>query len=293
MKICSFLPSATEILFALGLGDSVAGVTFECNYPPQARSKPVVVRAKLPHGLTAAEIDREVATFVSRGESLYRIDADKLREIQPALIVTQDLCYVCAASPDDLAAVLQTLSPRPRVLSLSPNTLQDVWNDILAVGDATGRSREAAALVASLETRVAKVAEEGKQRPPVRVLCLEWLDPPYAAGHWVPEMVAIAGGQDVLGIAGRPGFRVTWEQVLNTAAELVIVAPCGYDEEQARAELNSFHFPPGWEDLPAVRNGRVIPMDANSYFSCPGPRLAEGVELLADLLSSCLAGTAT
>lgn len=292
MKICSFLPSATEILFALGLDDSVAGVTFECNYPPQARSKPVVVHTKLPHGLTAAAIDREVARFVSRGESLYRIDPDKLRDIQPALIVTQDLCHVCAASSDDLSAILETLSPRPRVLSLSPNTLQDVWNDILVVGDATGRSREAEAVVSGLETRVAKVVEESKLRPPVRVLCLEWLDPPYAAGHWVPEMVAIAGGHDVLGVAGRPGFQVTWEQVLKTAAELVIVAPCGYDEEQARAELNQFRFPPGWEDLPAVRNGRVIPVDAHSYFSRPGPRLAEGLELLAGLLSSSLAGRA-
>ena len=289
MKICSFLPSATEILFALGLEDSVVGVTVECNYPPAARRKPVVVHTKLPPGLTAAEIDREVSSFVARGESLYRIDGGLLKSLQPDLIITQDLCQVCAASSDDLAAILQTHLPWCRVMSLNPHTLADVWNDILLVGEATGRRRQAEALVANIQSRLARVAQVSLRQPRLRVLFLEWLDPPYAAGHWVPEMVAMAGGKDVLGRVAKPGFRVSWEQVLQTRAEVVIVSPCGYDESQARAELEQFRFPTGWENLPAVRNGHVFPVDAQSYFARPGPRLGEGTELLAKIFSSLLA----
>jgi iron complex transport system substrate-binding protein len=285
MRICSLLPSATEMLFALGLGDSVVGVTFECNYPPEARSKPVIVSTRLPQGLTPAEIDREVSTLVAGGESLYRIDAEKLHSIKPELIVTQDLCHVCAASSDDLAAVLATFQTPPQVLSLNPHGLDDVWNDILLVGKATNRKREAQALVSNLRVRLSKVAGQGTGPSPSRVVCLEWLDPPFVAGHWVPEMVAMAGGCDVLGRAGQPSVRVTWQHVLGSAADFVFIMPCGCDENQTRAELKRFRFPEGWDALPAVKNGRVIPVSADSCFSRPGPRLAEGVELLAKFLS--------
>ncbi len=288
MKICSFLPSATEILFALGLDDSIVGVTFECNYPPRARSKRVVVNAKIPPGLSAAQIDEEVASYVARGESIYRIDADALREIQPDLIITQDLCHVCAASSDDLAAILESHLPHTKVMSLNPHNLEEVWNDILTVGDATGRWPQAEALVSDIQARMAKLRHETRRQPPLRVLFLEWLDPPYAAGHWVPEMVALAGGEDLLGVYNKPGFRVSWESVLRTQPDVVIVSPCGYDESQARAELNQFQFPEGWEDLPAVQLGHVFPVDAQSYFARPGPRLAEGTELLANIFSSLL-----
>src|SRR5256884_7614562 len=204
MRICSFLPSATEILFALGLGDSVVGVTFECDYPAEARSKAIVVYTKLPPGLPEREIDRQVNEFSSQGRSLYRLDADKLRRLKPDLIVTPDLCHVCAASPDDLAVVLGTLSPCPQVLALTPRTIADVWNDIITVGNATGRTAEATALVANLEQKIAQVRKHQSQSRP-RVLCLEWLDPPFAAGHWVPEMVELAGGVGVLGGAGGTG----------------------------------------------------------------------------------------
>lgn len=285
MRICSFLPSSTEILYALGLADSLASVTFECDYPPEARSKPIVVTSKLAHGLSPEEIDRAVNEFAARGESLYRLDTAKLKAIQPDLIITQDLCHVCAASPHDLAG-LPALEHAPRILSLRPQCLKDVWQDIVTVGEATGRQSEAAELVGDLEARVEhlrKLAAHKSSRP--RVLCLEWTNPPFIGGHWVPEMVEIAGGEDVLGKAGVPSFRVTWEQVVASRPEIILFMPCGYNAAKARDELKTFHFPTGWQDLPAVRAGCVYAVDANSYFSRPGPRLATGVEILFTLLN--------
>lgn len=285
MRICSFLPSSTEILYALGLGDSLAGVTFECDYPPEARSKPVVVTSKLAHGLSPEEVDRAVNEFAARGESLYRLDTEKLEAIQPDLIITQDLCHVCAASPHDLGAVLPFLAKPPRILSLRPQCLNDVWQDILTVGEATGRQTQARELVRQLEERIAKVeALNAKRASRPRVLCLEWTNPPFIGGHWVPEMVEIAGGEDVLGKAGLPSFRATWEQVVASRPEIILFMPCGYNAAQARDELKALRFPTGWQDLPAVRAGRVYAVDANSYFSRPGPRLATGVEILLTLL---------
>jgi iron complex transport system substrate-binding protein len=286
MRICSFLPSSTEIVYALGLEDSLAGVTFECDYPAEARQKPVVVHTKLPHGLSPEEIDRQVNEFAARGESLYRLDLEKLQEIQPDLIITQDLCHVCAASPHDLGAVLPNLPKPPRVLSLQPHCLDDVWQDIVKVGQATGRELEAIRLVAELKGRITRVrtlaAQSSLRRP--RVLCLEWVNPPFIAGHWVPEMVALAGGEDVLGKAGVPSYRATWEQVNASQPEIILFMPCGYAAAQACNEVEAFRFPEGWRDLPAVRDGRVYAVDATSYFSRPGPRLAEGLEILLSVI---------
>ncbi len=283
MRICSFLPSATEILYALNLGESVAGITFECNHPPEAARKPVVVRTRLPHGLSAGEIDRTVNEFMSRGESLYQIDVEALRTIQPDLIVTQDLCRVCAASPGDLSSALAVLPRAPQVLSLNPRTLGDVWKDIRAVGEAADRGAEAEALVVTLERRVGAVEQAVRSQSRPKALCLEWLDPPFVAGHWVPEMVERAGGTDVMGQLGEPGFRSSWEKALASQAEVVVVMPCGYDLEQTMKELKSFPFPTGWDNLPAVRQQRVFAVDPSSYFSRPGPRLATGVEILGHL----------
>ena len=285
MRICSFLPSSTELVYALGLGDSLAGVTFECDYPPEARQKPVVVHSKLEHGLSAREIDRKVNEFAARGESLYRLDVEKLRAIQPDLIITQDLCHVCAASPADLGALLPQLSPAPRVLSLRPRRLADVWQDILTVGNATGRLTQATALVEEIEKRmehVKRLAEKSSSRP--RVACLEWVDPPFIAGHWVPEMVKIAGGEDLLGRAGEPSYRATWEQILTSKPEIIIFMPCGYSAAQAAAEVAAMTFPPAWSEVPAVRTGDVYAVDATSYFSRPGPRLVDGLEILLNLI---------
>ncbi len=281
LRICSFLPSATEILFALGLGESVAGVTFECDYPPEARTREVVVRTRLPETSDPAEIDRLVNEFVARGESLYRVEMDRLAKIQPDLIVTQDLCRVCAASPGDFDQSLRLLTRAPQVLTLNPHTLEDVWNDILTVGQATGCRAAAEHLVAALWQSVAKVegAVQGAKRP--RVLCLEWLAPPFVAGHWVPEMVERAGGRDVLGRTGEPGYRTTWERIRESAPEVVVLMPCGYHLPQVVEDFRRFKFPAGWNALPAVQEGRVFATDASSYFSRPGPRLARGVEILA------------
>jgi iron complex transport system substrate-binding protein len=285
MRICSLLPSATEILFALGLGDNVAGVTHECDFPPQAKQKQVVVRSRLPHNLEPAEIDRHVSEFLTRGESLYSVDLEALRAIGPDLVITQDLCHVCAASAGDLAVALAGLPQQPRALSLTPHNLAEVWNSIRAVGEATGRAAKARALVAELERRVVAVeqAVSGAAECP-RVVCMEWLDPPYAAGHWVPEMVARAGGREALGRAGEPSSRVHWEGILSLQPEVILVMPCGYHLEQVVEEFARTELPAGWENLSAVRKGRVYAVDASSYFSRPGPRLATGVEILAHVL---------
>lgn len=290
MRICSLIPSATETLFAIGAGECVAGVTFECDFPAEARLKRVIVRTRLTATHNPAEIDRQVNEFVSRGESLYEIDAEMLKEIQPDLIITQDLCHVCAASPGDLASVLAKLQKSPAVLSLDPQSLADVWNDIQKVGEATRRSRQATELVSELKNRVEKVRQataRAAARP--RVVCLEWVDPPFVAGHWVPEMVAIAGGVDVLGDAAKPGVRTTWSEVLAVRPEVIVVMPCGYDLRHTLEEFNRMALPEGWESLPAVVNDRVYAVDGSAYFSRPGPRLAGGVEILAGILHPELA----
>lgn len=284
MRIVSLLPSATEILFALGLGDSVVGVSHECDFPAQARSRRVVIRSRIPHGAQPSEIDRLVREFVARGESLYSVDADALRELAPDVIVTQDLCHVCAASPDDLAGALSFLQPQPQIISLNPHNLADVSRDILTVGDVTGRSEAARALVAQFEARITAVANAVShitQRP--KVVCLEWLVPFYAGGHWIPEMVERAGGRDVLARPGDRSLHIHVEDVIAAAPDIILVMPCGYDTDQATAEYSAMQFPAEWHSIPAVRQARVFALDANGYFSRPGPRLADGVETLAHI----------
>lgn len=273
------------MLFALGVGDSIAGVTHECDFPPEAAGKRVVVWPRISGSLSQAEIDRLVSEYMARQESLYSIDAAAMKEIEPDLVVTQDLCHVCAASPDDLGAALAGLSRAPQVLSLTPQTLLDIWGDIRRVGEATGRTARAEEVVRELRKRVAAVEQAiagAPARP--RTVCLEWLDPPYACGHWVPEMVAFAGGQEMLGKVGQPSFRVRWEDVLAAQPEVIVITLCGYNLAQVEEQFAQFVPPPGWQELPAVRSGRVFCVDATSYFSRPGPRLADGVEILARIL---------
>jgi iron complex transport system substrate-binding protein len=281
MKICSLLPSGTEILFALGLGDQVAGVSHECDFPPEAKSKTVLIKSRISHTQSAAAIDWEVREFLERGESLYSIDFELLRAIQPDIIVTQDLCHVCAATPDDLGAALAHLERQPRVLTLNPHSLADVCSDIHTLGEATGRVEQANAVVDEFERGIANAERSvaGLDRP--RVLCLEWLDPPYVAGHWVPEMVERAGGIDVLGHAGKPSFRVDWDTALAARPGVIVIMPCGYSLATAEAEFRNTQLPRGWENLPAVRDGRVFVVEASGYFSRPGPRLTAGMAVLA------------
>lgn len=285
MRICSLVPSATETLFALGAEDLVAGVTFECDFPPEASEKRIVVRTRLRNSSNAADIDRQVSNFVSRGESLYEVDRDAIEAIQPDLIITQNLCHVCAASPGDLAFALQVLPQTPEILSLDPKSLADVWSDIVRIGEAVGLGREAKRVVQELKYRTAAV-ERAVEQSPVRprVACIEWLDPPFIAGHWVPEMVVCAGGVDAMATAGGPAFRTTWDAVAKAEPEVIFVMPCGYDLGHTVEEFSHVDLPDAWDSLPAVRNGRVFAVDGSGYFSRPGPRLAGGVEVMANVI---------
>jgi iron complex transport system substrate-binding protein len=286
MRIVSLLPSATEILYALGVGDQVVGITHECDFPPEVAGKPALIKPRVDPTAAPAEIDRQVSELVARGESIYAVDADLLASLAPDLIVTQDLCHVCAASPDDLATALSRFSRPPRVLTLTPHSLDDVWQDIIRTGDATKARQRAEALAEKLKAKVQAVAS-GITRAHVRprVACLEWLDPFYVGGHWVPEMVAMAGGDDVLGRAGYPSFKVSADDIAQSNADVILVMLCGYDANRNAAEFKSAKIPPNWKNLPAVRDRRIFAVDANSHFSRPGPRLADGVELLAHLFN--------
>jgi iron complex transport system substrate-binding protein len=284
MRIVSLLPSATEILYALGLGESVVGVTHECDFPPEAARNPALIKPRVDPHAPPAEIDRQVSDLVRRGESIYAIDAGLLAALKPDLIVTQDLCHVCAASPDDLATALARFQNPPRVLTLTPHSLEDVWQDIERVGYATKMSKAAEALSTQLRRRVACTASAVARvthRP--RVLCLEWLEPLYVAGHWVPEMVSRAGGNDVLGLSGKPSFRVTANEVSDTDAEVILIMLCGYSAAKNAAQFSAMPLPQSWTRLPALRERKIFALDANGYFSRPGPRLAEGVEILAHI----------
>ncbi|HXM98866.1 MAG TPA: cobalamin-binding protein [Candidatus Dormibacteraeota bacterium] len=284
MRIVSLLPSATEILFALGFDSEIVGVSHECDYPPRAKTKNVVIHSRIPHDASPLEIDTLVSEYVSRGESLYAVDADMLENLQPDLIITQDLCHVCAASPDDLAAALARFEKRPEVLCLNPQDLGDVWRDILWVAEETGRGPRGKALLRSIGEKLGaiEIATCNMSRRP-RVALLEWLQPFYVGGHWVPEMIHCAGGDDVLGRVRTPSFRVLVENVIEAAPDFLLIAPCGYDAQQALDEYRTLAFPAEWSSVPAVRNDHVYALNANSYFSRPGPRLIAGTETLAHL----------
>lgn len=285
-RIVSFLPSATEMVCALGLGDRLMGVTHECDYPPEIASKPVVVRNVLPiESMSQSEIDVAVTQRLRDGLSLYRVDEALMRQIGPDLIVTQDLCQVCAPSGNEVSQLLKVLPSNPQILWLTPKCLEQIFDNLRELGAATGRLATAETLIADGRARLEKVeatARTASSRP--RVFCMEWMDPVYCCGHWVPEMVRIAGGSDQLGREGSDSVRVRWEDVLQWKPEVLIVMPCGFGLEKAADQARMLTSYPGWADLPAVRNGRVYAVDANSYFARPGPRVVEGTELLAHLL---------
>jgi iron complex transport system substrate-binding protein len=284
MRIVSLLPSATEIVFVLGLDREIVGVSHECDFPPRARTKAVVIHSRIPHDASPSEIDRLVSEYVHRGESLYAVDAEVMEALAPDLIVTQDLCHVCAASPDDLATALARFDRRPEVLCLNPQDLGDVWRDILWVGEETCRGPQAETLLKRIGARLGALEQQlplSANRP--RVAFLEWLQPFYVGGHWVPEMIHMAGGIDVMGKARTPSFRVHLQNIVEAEPEILLIAPCGYSARQGREEYRSLDFPEQWNAMPAVRNGRVYALEASSYFSRPGPRLTTGVEALAKL----------
>jgi len=292
-RIVSFLPSATEMVCALGLSDALVGITHECDYPPEVKSKPVVVRNVLPiESMNQSEIDRAVAERLRDGQSLYQIDDELLRELAPDLILTQNLCQVCAPSGNEVSQVLKALPHAPQILWLTPQSLGEIFENLRELGAATGRLVEAERLINNCRARLEQLATETcklSTRP--RVFCMEWLDPVYACGHWVPEMVKIAGGVDELGRDCGESVRISWEELTEYAPEVLIIMPCGFNLQQTMKQVRQ-HFGPYSSpithssllfDLPAVRDGRVYAVDANSYFARPGPRVVEGMELLAHL----------
>lgn len=293
MRICTLLPSATETAFALGLGDSVVAVSHECDFPAAAREKRVVVRGSIDSdNSTSREIDDLVRQRLSEGEGLYSLDLELLRRINPDLIITQGLCDVCAVGYDDVMAAAGSLRPPARVLSLSPGSLGEVLSDIARVGNATGTPERAEALVDTLRERVERVAGGvPRDRPRPKVACLEWLDPLYAAGHWVPEMVELAGGMDVLAAKHEPSARVSMETLVEAAPEVMVLMPCGFDESRTRKEWEPLKDLPEWRGIPAVANGRVFAVDGSKYFNRPGPRLVDGLEILARLIHPEQPGT--
>ena len=285
MRIASLLPSATEIVCTLGLADCLVGVSHECDYPANAVADlPRLTRSAISHGLSSAEIDAAVSALLRRGASLYTVEEERLAALNPDLLITQELCDVCAVSYDDVCRIAQRIPSRPQVVSLTPPDLNGIFADIETIAAATNVKQRGQKLIENLRQRLDCVAETVKNRPRPRVFLLEWLDPPFAAGHWAPEMIALAGGQEVLGQAGEPSFRVTWPQVMAAAPEVILLAPCGYSQPQAAAEWAALPKPAGWDQLPAVQQRRVYALDANSYCSRPAPRVVDGVEKLAALL---------
>jgi iron complex transport system substrate-binding protein len=285
-RIVSFLPAATEMVFALGAGGQLAGITHECDYPSEVKAKPVVVRPVLPlETMSLREIDVAVAARIGSGASLYTVDENLLSALRPDLILTQNLCQVCAPSGNDLASALKLLHPTPDILWMSPHSLAGIFENIRELGQALGLSREADAFVEQGRRRLATVADRAAQastRP--RIFCMEWADPVYCAGHWVPEMVDLAGGRDELARRGTDSVRMAWADVVAWAPEVLVFAPCGFNLEKALQQVSYLERLPGWAELPAVRNQRAYVVDANSYFARPGPRVVEGTELIAHLI---------
>ncbi|HEX3977442.1 MAG TPA: cobalamin-binding protein [Solirubrobacteraceae bacterium] len=280
MRIVSLVPSATEMLFALGLGEDVVGVTHECDYPADVQVLPKVTRDVLPTGLSAAEIDAAVKERTLAGESIYELDADALHELAPNLIVTQALCAVCAVSYDDVRGIAEEIDTQPMVISLDPHTVGEVLGDFRTLAQATDTKDAAVDLVRESSARIDRIrvlTRAAPRRP--RVAALEWLDPPFAAGHWTPQLVELAGGDDMLGFPGENSRQCTWEEIAAAQPDIVIVMPCGYDAEIAHREAEMHR-----DELAAIGAGEIVAVDAAAYFSRPGPRIIDGLELLAHVL---------
>jgi iron complex transport system substrate-binding protein len=279
VRIVSLIPSATETLFALGLGSDVIAVTHECDYPPEVLELPKVTRDVLEPGLSPREIDAAVKERTLAGESIYELDHELLHDLRPDLIVTQELCAVCAVSYDDVRAIAEEIETHPRVVSLDPRTVGEVLGDVRTLAQLTDRKDEAVDLVRDASARVDRVrlAVRGARRP--RVAALEWLDPPFAAGHWTPQLIEYAGGEDVLGFAGEKSEETNWPVIEAAQPDVVVVMPCGFDAEIAHREAEMHR-----DELVRVGAGEVVAVDAAAYFSRPGPRIIDGLELLAHIL---------
>jgi iron complex transport system substrate-binding protein len=279
MRIVSLVPSATEMLFALGVGDEVTAVTHECDHPPEVLELPKVTRDVIGPGLPPAEIDRAVRELTEQGKAIYELDEEALRRLQPDLIVTQELCAVCAVSYDDVRAVAERLDSQPQVLALDPRTLGEVLGDARTLAQATDAKDAAVDLVQDAASRIDRVRLAVRAAEPVRVAALEWLDPVFVAGHWTPQLIEYAGGFDVLGLPGEHSEQRSWDEVQAAQPEVVVVMPCGYDADRAREEAEAYA-----DELASLDARRIVAVDAAAYFSRPGPRLIEGLELIGHIL---------
>jgi len=283
VRIVSFHPTGTEFAYALGLGRSVVGVSHECDYPPAAKRKPIVSTSVIdPDRMTSAEIDRAVSAAGREGRSLYRVDVALVAGLRPDLLLIQNLCDVCATPPTDLRPVLAAVRTRPKVVLQHAHDFEGMFADLRELAEAAGA--DARPLESDLRRRVQRVLKRTRTLSKRRVFCLEWLDPPFASGHWVPQMVAMAGGRDDLARPKRDSIRISWEAILEAAPDVLIVMPCGFTLERTRRELPAAAARPEWARIPAVRNGEVYVADGHSYFNGSGPRLVDGLEILAEIL---------
>lgn len=284
-RVISLIASATEIVCALGKRDWLLGRSHECDYPPSVTALPHLTEAKLDVHGSSLEVDRQVKGLLKEGLSVYRVDVELLRRIDPDVIVTQDQCEVCAASLADVEAAMCNWTGRAvNVVSLRPNGLDDALADIVRVADALGCLEEGVGLVEALKARMRRVVDRCAGLPQPSVACIEWIEPLMAAGNWVPELVTMAGGRNLLGEAGQHSPWMTWEQVQAADPEVIAIMPCGFDMPRVLAEMHLLVAQPGWASLRAVRNGRVHVTDGNQYFNRPGPRLAESLEIMAEML---------
>ena len=289
MRILSLLPSATEIVYALGLGDDLVGVSHECDYPDQARTKPIVSTSILSAALRSKEIHSVVSEHHHSSHSLYSINEQLLKQIDPDVILTQELCTVCAIPVAQVREAARILAGPRCVVSLEPNNLHQIVENISAVAEVTGRKMEAGALVAELESRIARITSTTSsvtERP--RVFCMEWMDPVMAGGDWIPEMIRLAGGTDGLGHDGQPSTVIDWQRVVEFDPEIVVIMPCGYKIPRSLKEIDRIASKHWWYDLPAVRAGQVYIVDSPAFFSRPGPRIVTGLEILGQIIHPSL-----
>ena len=285
-QIVTLLASATEIVCALGYEDALVARSHECDYPASVAKLPAATSSKIDTSQASGDVDNQVKSIVEQGLSVYKVDGDLLRELQPGVIVTQTQCEVCAASPKDIEdAVASWTGTAPNIVSLEPNALADVWTDIQNVAVALGAPERGRALTGDLQARMASIeaqASEAGSRP--SIACIEWIEPLMAAGNWIPELVTMAGGEDVFGAAGKQSPWVSWEALCAMDPDVILILPCGYDIAKSRSEMAPLTSRPDWPDLAAVQGNRVFIADGNQYFNRPGPRLAESLEILAELL---------
>jgi iron complex transport system substrate-binding protein len=284
MRIVSLLPAATEIVAALGLTDALVGVSHECDFPPEVAAKPRVTRSPIHSGLPSAEIDARVKASLDATGELYTLDEALLARLRPDVLLTQGLCDVCAPTLASVSAVAARLPGPPRIVDLDPRSLGDILADVRTTGAALGVAERAASVVAGLEARIAAVRAGVAGAPRRRCVLLEWIDPPYRGGHWDPELVEIAGGVDPVGRVGEDSTAVRWEEIVAAAPEVLVLACCGCDVARTRQDLPTLRAQPGWSSLPAVTSGRVYAVDGAAYFSRPGPRIVDSLEILAELI---------